>query len=122
MDENLPKAHEDQIREDENGKRKIHPRPEFILDSGEPVTDVRNYPGIIVFESDAKNADEEELEYRVECHVARDDNVHSDIAYYEETKDTKIEALECATERLGEEIPTAKKGIINEIDITATLK
>lgn len=120
MNIDLNKAHKDQLTV-VDGKKKLRPRPEFILDTGESVTDVRNYPGIIVFENDTEFANEKNLSYRVECHAARNDKYHSDIAEYIEVQDTKTKALERASELLGEKIPTAEKGIINEIDITAFL-
>lgn len=120
MNINLNKAHKDQLTV-VDGKKKLIPRPEFILDTGESVTDIRNHPGIIVFENDTEFANEENLSYRVECHAAMNDKYHSDIAEYIEVQDTKTKALERASELLGEKIPTAEKGIINEIDITAFL-
>lgn len=114
MDINFENAHPEQIVFI-NGNKKIWPRPEFILDDGSAVRDVTDCPGIILR---TDNSDEDN-KYRVECHAVKDDEFRSEIApEHLKTFDTEEEALEYGTEMLGEKIPTAEKGIINEIDFT----
>jgi len=111
----LTNAHEDQIVE-VNGEEGIRPQPEFILSTGESVTDVTRYPEVILRN---KGSDSHDFKYQVECHAVKSDSFQSSVApehikVFEEEED----ALQYATTMLGSNIPTANKGIVNLVDIT----
>lgn len=106
-------AHEEQIAV-VDGERKIRPRPEFILSDGQSVTDVRDYPEVIL-----RTDKDGEKKYRVECHAVKNDEYFSEVApEHLEVFDTEEAALEYGSEILGKKIPTADKGVVNEIDFT----
>jgi hypothetical protein len=113
MEFETEKAHEEQVTVID-GERKIRPQPEFILSNGKSVTDVRDCPEVIL----RTDRDGDKM-YRVECHAVKNDEYFSEVAQeHSKVFDSEKGALEYGSKMLGEKIPTASEGVINEINFT----